>query len=274
MNELNKVYNGDSEEVLKGIASESIDLVVTSPPYDNLRKYNGVGDTWNIKKFENIALELIRVLKPGGVIVWNVNDKVENGRKSGTTLTQSTFFITNGLWLNDVMIWEKLNPLPVVRQPRYTPCYEFMFVFSKGKPKTFNPIMRPCKTAGLHYNSTAKNIGGENGRRKLDYHVNPEMVDYNIWKFAVAPNRETYMVNGKEIKHPAVFPYELPYRHIKSWSNEGDVVLDPFAGSGTTLLAAIDLNRDYIGIEMNSDYCEIIRQRLEKQKDGHKQDIG
>lgn len=154
--------------------------------------------------------------------------------------------------------------MPQVKQPRYTQCFEYMFVFSKGKPKTFNPIMRPCKSAGLHYQSTAKIMGGESGRKSLDYHVNSEMVDYNVWEMAVAQNRETYPVNGKEIKHPAVFPYELPYRHIQSWTNEGDIVLDPFAGSGTTLLAARDLNRNFIGIEMNSDYCEIIKQRLNK----------
>jgi len=264
MLELNRVYNGDSELVLKDVDSESIDLIVTSPPYDNLRKYNGIGDTWNHNKFKNIANELYRVLKPGGVIVWNVNDKVENGAKTTTSFRQVLHFTELGLNLNDTMIWRKSNPMPVVRQPRYTPCFEYMFVFSKGKPNVFNPIMRPCKSAGLHYQSTAKIMGGESGRKSLDYRVNSEMVDYNVWEMAVAQNRETFLVNGKEIKHPAVFPYELPYRHIQSWTNKGDVVLDPFAGSGTTLLAAMDLDRNFIGIEMNEDYCEIIKQRMDK----------
>jgi site-specific DNA-methyltransferase (adenine-specific) len=264
MLDINKVYNGDSDLILKNIDSESIDLVVTSPPYDNLRKYNGVGDTWNHDKFKEIANKLCRTLKKGGVIVWNVNDKTENGSKTGTSFRQALYFMDLGLNLNDTMLWKKKNCMPQVKQPRYTQCFEYMFIFSKGKPKTFNPIMRPCKSAGLHYQSTAKIMGGESGRKSLDYHVNSEMVDYNVWEMAVAQNRETYPVNGKEIKHPAVFPYELPYRHIQSWSNEGDIVLDPFAGSGTTLLAARDLKRKYIGIEMNSDYCEIIKQRLDK----------
>ena len=160
------------------------------------------------------------------------------------------------------MIWSKGNPMPVVRQPRYNPKFEFMFILSKGKPKTFNPLMRPCKSAGLHYTSTVKNIDGESGRRQIDYHVNSEMVDYNIWEFAVAKNKTEYMVNGEKTKHPAVFPIELPLRHIKSLTNPGDIVLDPFAGSGTTLLAAKQLDRSYIGIELDTTYCEIIKQRL------------
>ena len=259
---LNKVIFGDASVVLGKIDSETIDLVVTSPPYDTLRKYMGTADDWNKDKFETIADELIRVLKPGGVIVWNVNDKVEKGTKTGTSFRQCLYFMDNGLNLNDTMIWEKTNPCPQVRQPRYTQCFEYMFIFSKGKPKTFNPIMRPCKSAGQYYNSTGKNMGGENGRKKLCYNVNQEMVDYNIWKIAVAPNREVINIDGQNIRHPAVFPYELPYRHIQTWSNENDIVLDPFAGSGTTLVAARDLKRNFIGIEKNAIYCQLIEKRL------------
>lgn len=258
----NIVYNGDSCDILNEIEDNSIDLVVTSPPYDNLRKYDGAGDTWNHEKFKCVASNLYRVMKDGGVVVWNVNDKVENGSKTGTCFKQVLYFMEIGFNLNDTMIWTKTNPMPVVKQPRYTPKFEYMFILSKGKPKTFNPIMRQCKCGGQEYNSTAKNMGGENGRHELHYNVNKEMVDYNVWEIAVAQNRTLYNVNGKEIKHPAVFPYELPFKHIKTWTNEGDIVLDPFAGSGTTLLAAQDLNRKYIGIELNSDYCEIIKQRI------------
>ena len=250
MIDLNTVYCGDSERILKEIGDNTVDLVVTSPPYDDLRRYlDNSGKEWCQKKFEAIALELIRVLKDGGVLVWNVNDRVKDGKKSGTSFRQCLFFMDNGLGLNDPMIWRKTNPLPQVRQPRYTQCFEFMFVFSKGKPKTFNPIMIPTKCGGQHYKSTAKIITDDNARRELDYHVNKEMVDYNIWEFAVARNQ------GDGPRHPAVFPYELPLRHIKSWTNEGDLVLDPFCGSGTTLRAAKNLKRNYIGIDSVDEYA-------------------
>ena len=158
-----------------------------------------------------------------------------------------------GLNLNDTMIWRKTNPMPQVKQPRYSSCFEYMFVFSKGIPKTFNPIMRECKLGGKLYDSTAKNMDGESGRHKLTYNVNKEMVDYNIWDIAVAQNKTS---------HPAVYPIEIPLKHIQSWSNEGDVVLDPFMGSGTTGLAALELNRKFIGIELNEEYFELSKQRI------------
>lgn len=254
---MNEILLGDAETVLKRIEDNSVDLTVTSPPYDDLRIYKGFGSSWNQSKFQAIARELMRVTKPGGVIVWVVGDKTEKGSESGTSFTQALYFKEIGMNINDTMIWFKTNPLPQVRQPRYNQCFEYMFVFSKGKPKTFNPIMIPTKCGGQHYKSTAKKITKDNERRMLDYHVNTEMVDYNIWLIAVARNQK-----DGELKHPAVFPYEIPYRHIKTWTNEGDVVLDPFAGSGTTLLAAKDLNRHYIGIEIVPEYVELIKLKL------------
>lgn len=257
--DVNNIYLGDSEELLKQLPDNYVDLVVTSPPYDNLRKYNGVGETWNHEKFKKIAMELVRILKPGGIIVWNVNDKTEGGSETGTSFRQALYFIDNcGLRLNDTMIWEKTNPMPQVKQPRYNQVFEYMFVLSKGTPKTFNPIMVPCKCAGQDYDSTCKNMGGENGRTEKHFKINSEKVDSNVWKFAIAQNSTS---------HPAVFPYELPYRHIISWTNEGDLVLDPFIGSGTTALAALDTGRNYLGFEMNEEYYELSRSRTEKRKE-------
>lgn len=271
MLELDKIYCGDSENLLKSIEDNSVDLIVTSPPYDNMRHYNGSCEKcWNKQKFEAIADELSRVLKDGGVLIWNVDDKTENGGKSGTSMRQALYFMDEcGLKLNDYMYWRKKNPMPQIKQPRYSKRIEFMFCFVKGKqPKTFNPIMIPCKSAGKHYKSTAKIIGGENGRRNLDYNVNEEMVDYQDWDMAVAPNKRVFLnENGERIKHPAVFPIELPLRHIQSWTNENDVVLDPFMGSGTTALAAIRTNRHFIGLENNQDYVNIANTLIEEEKE-------
>ena len=255
MNELNVIHLGDACDVLSTIEDNSIDLVVTSPPYDNLRKYNGAGDSWNHEKFKCIANHLYRVLKDGGVVVWVVNDKTEKGSKSGTSFRQALYFMEIGFNLNDTMIWRKTNPMPQVKQPRYSACYEFMYVFSKGYPKTFNPIMRQCKLGGKLYDSTAKNMDGESGRHHLTYNVNKEMVDYNVWDIAVAQNKTS---------HPAVFPIELAEKHIMSWSNEDDVVLDPFMGSGTTALACLKHNRNFIGIEIIKEYCDIATKRIKE----------
>jgi DNA modification methylase len=153
------------------------------------------------------------------------------------------------------MIWEKENPMPTVKQPRYSDVFEYMFVFSKGKPKTFNPIMIPCKCAGQEYHSTTKNMGGENGRTYKEFNINKEKVKGNIWKCAVAQNKTP---------HPAVFPQNLIEEHIKSWSNEGDLVLDPFMGSGTTAKMALLNKRNYIGFELNKDYYEKSLERVAK----------
>lgn len=239
---------GDCLEIMRDIPDETIDCVITSPPYDDLRNYNSVFD---IKK---IIDELYRILKKGGIIVWNVNDKIKNGSKSLTSFKQAIIFQEVGFNVNDVMIWEKTNPMPQVKQPRYNQVFEYMFIFSKGKPKTFNPIMIDCKSADKQYKSTCKNITKGKERTYKEFVINKQKVDNNVWKFAVAQNKT---------KHPAVFPIELPIRHIKSWTNENDIVFDPFMGSGTTGVAAKELNRKFIGIELDEEYFEIAKNRIQ-----------
>ena len=251
-----EIYCDDCRNKLKDLISKGVkvDLTVTSCPYDDLRNYGG------IEKFdESVWSEVIPLLyditNDGGVVVWVINDKTDKGSETGTSFKQALKFMEVGFNLNDTMIWQKANPMPEVKQPRYNQSFEYMFIFSKGKPKTFNPIMEPCKCAGQNYDSTCKNIGGENGRTEKHFKINKEKVKSNIWKIAVAQNKTV---------HTAVFPLQLAIDHIKSWSNEGDMVLDPFMGSGTVGVAAKQLNRNFIGIDVVHEYCELAKKQIEK----------
>jgi site-specific DNA-methyltransferase (adenine-specific) len=151
------------------------------------------------------------------------------------------------------MIWKKTNPMPKVKTKRYFDTFEYMFVLSKGTPSAFNPIMQKCKLGGKVYDSTCKNIGGENGRTKKKFVLNSERYKDNIWEIAIAQNKTP---------HSAVFPPQIARDHILSWSNEGDTVLDPFMGSGTTALECVCTNRKCIGIEISKEYCELIISRV------------
>ena len=249
--QLDVIQCGDSAELMKQIPDCSIDLTVTSPPYDGLRKYKGFD--WD---FQKIAQELFRVTKPGGVVVWVVNDGTEGGSETGTSFRQALYFKdVAGFRLHDTMIWRKTNPLPQVRQPRYASCFEYMFVLSKGKPKTFNPIMRKTKSGGLERWSKEKNVNAETGRTLKHMVFKEEAIQYNVWEMQVARNKTT---------HPAVFPAQLAHDHIVTWSNPGDIVLDPFVGSGTTAIEALRLNRHYIGFDISEEYCEMSRTRIQE----------
>ena len=244
----------DARESLKELidVGVQVDLTVTSPPYDDMRKYNDTLE-WNLDICKEIIDLLYKITKPGGTVVWIINDKTKKGSETTTSFKQALAFVDAGFNLNDTMIWQKENPLPQVKQPRYNQVFEYMFVFSKGTPKTFNPIMVPCKCAGKKYDSTCKNIGGEDGRTHKTFNINTEKVKDNVWKIAVAQNKTS---------HPAVFPEKLAHDHILSWSNEGDLVLDPLVGSGTTGIAALKVNRNFIGIDKVPEYIELSEQRL------------
>lgn len=248
---LDRIICGDNCDVLATMPAESIDLVVTSPPYDDLRTYGG--HSWN---FERLAAELTSVLKPGGVIVWVVADATVNGSETLTSMRQAIHFKdVCGLNVHDTMIWSKPNFAAVGSlQCRYAPTFEYMFVFSKGAIKTFNPIKdRKCTTYGQSKSGTIRQKDGSMKRMSNEGWVQPEMGQrFNVWEI----NPVT------QDGHPAPFPHALASDHIQSWSNPSDVILDPFAGSGTTLKAAKELNRKFIGIEINPDYVEICQRRI------------
>lgn len=239
----NTVIHGDCLEVMKTLEDKSIDMVLTSPPYDNLRDYKGY--TFN---FEGIAQEIYRVLKDGGVCVWVVGDATIKGSETGTSFKQALYFKEIGFNLHDTMIYAKQNPVPY-HHNRYNPQFEYMFIFSKGIPKTFNPIQentKGFKTGKYRYSDGSLKVANTPIIKET------KMLN-NIWY---------YVVGGKRNNHPASFPEKLAEDHILSWSNEGDLILDPMAGSGTTLKMAKKNNRNYIGIETSQEYIDIINKRI------------
>ena len=245
---INIIYNEDCLETMKGMDDNCIDLTITSPPYDSLRVYNGY--SFN---FESTSKELYRITKQGGVLVWIVGDATEKGSETGTSFKQALGLKDAGFNLHDTMIWRKTNPMPKVKTKRYFDVFEYMFVLSKGQPKTFNPLMQPTKLGGQVYDSTVKNITKGKERSKKTFVLNMERYKDNIWDCAIAQNKT---------EHPAVFPEKLVSDHILSWSNEGDIVYDPFMGSGTTAIAAKKLNRNFLGSEISQEYCALAKSRL------------
>lgn len=252
---LNKILNGNCVDLMAQLPDNSVDLVVTSPPYDNLRTYKGYSFP-----FDEIVTQLHRVIKDGGVVVWVVSDATINGSETGTSFRQALKFMETGFNLHDTMIFQKANPVPQIYRKRYTNVFEYMFVFSKGAVKTNNPIKIPCLHAGLELKGTTyKNYSrGEQSRSKLANPVKDEKLKGNIWEYVVGKKA----VDQEAKKHPAPFPYELALDHIISWTNEGDVVLDPMCGSGTTCVAAADFKRNYIGMDISEEYCELSRERI------------
>lgn len=245
----NKFICGDSLHELKRIPDKYVDLTVTSPPYDNLRTYNGF--EWD---FEGIAKELYRVTKDGGVVVWVVGDATINGSETGTSFRQALYFKEIGFRLHDTMIYEKVG-LSFPDSNRYYQMFEYMFVFSKGQPKTFNPIKdRRNVSAGRKINGLdRKRDGSFKERTGLGKTIKEYGVRFNIWKI---PNQK------RGINHPAPFPEQLANDHIVSWSNPGDVVLDPFGGSGTTAKMSVLNDRDFIYIDISDEYVEIAKRRV------------
>jgi site-specific DNA-methyltransferase (adenine-specific) len=252
-----KLINWDCLEEMKKMESESVDMILTSPPYDNLRTYNW-SLNWNFEIFSEIAKECARVIKKWWVIVWVVWDATIKWSETGTSFRQALYF--KELWLNihDTMIYRKINHLPLTHN-RQDQCFEYMFVFSKWKPKTFNPRTKPNARAWEKVSWTIRK--DKENLVSMTWKIRPE-TSYlpNIWEYIIWW-RNSYKEDFVRW-HPAVFPEKLAEDHILSWSNEWDVILDPFMWSWTTWKMAKLNNRDFIGIEMVEEYFEIAKNRI------------
>lgn len=251
MIEIDKCYNENCLDTMSRMDDGCIDMVLTSPPYDNLRNYKGYSFD-----FEKISVELYRVLKNGGVMIWVVGDATINGSETGTSFKQALKFMEIGFNLHDTMIYVKNNPIPTAGN-RYHQAFEYMFALSKGNPVTFNPIMEKTLYSGL---ANMKNRGKEGG---LDYkkieRTEIKKVS-NVFKYSVGGGISTK--DKEAFQHPAIFPERLASDQIETWSNMGDIVYDPFMGSGTTAKMCVASQRRWVGSEISAEYCRIIEERL------------
>lgn len=256
-----QIFEARSDELLQVFPAECIDLVVTSPPYDDLRDYAG-NIAWNFEVFQKIARELYRVMKKGGVVVWVVGDKTVKGGKSLTSFKQALYFQEIGFDMYDVIIYEKAGSGPP-HPNRYFNAFEYMFVLSKGKPKTVNILRDKANKWG------GKTTYGTVTRREKDGSLTNKgkktIREYgartNIWRYA---NGKGFSTKDRiAYEHPAIFPEKLAADHIASWSAPGDLVLDPFGGSGTTAKMAQLMGREWVLIEAVGEYCQIAKARME-----------
>ena len=256
------IFKEDCLDTMHDLPDNHIDLTVTSPPYDKLRNYKD-SLKWNEQIWQSIIAELYRITKEGGVVVWVVGDSTVKGSETGTSFKQAIYAIECGFRLHDTMIYQKDNPPPVGGSNRYYQHFEYMFIFSKNTPKTFNPIKQ--KRRNKHNDKRTHRVKGFN--RNADGEFQKKKVSLvgdvkkgNCWKYIVGGgNSVEYGVD-----HPAVFPEKLAEDHILSWSNQGDIVFDPFLGSGTTGKMALKNGRKFLGCEKVEDYFYLAKERIEK----------
>jgi len=252
--EINKIYCENCLDTMSRMPNGFVDLTVTSPPYDNLRTYKkGFDFDWKAT-----ITELYRVIKPGGVVVWVVGDATIKGSETGTSFRQALYFKEVGFNLHDTMIWQKPGFSAVgALSVRYAPVFEYMFILSKGRIKTFNPLKdRKVKHPNSILTGTIRNPDGTMKRMSGEgktYGKGGFGQRYNVWEINPQSQKQ---------KHPAPFPEQLASDHIISWSNENDLIYDPFMGSGTTAKMAILNNRNYIGSEISKEYIKIAEKRI------------
>ena len=251
---MNQLYHGDCVDIMAGMEADSVDMVLTSPPYDDLRTYNGYRFD-----FESIAKGLYRITKQGGVVVWVVGDQIKDSDESGTSFRHALYFKEIGFNLFDTMIYAKHAPV-ITGFKGYYQCFEYMFVLSKGTPETINLLLdRPNKGVYKSRWTANRQRDGTVKKRKRK-ECKPYSRRWNIWKYTVSGGNTTKDKIAHQ--HPAIFPEKLAEDHILSWTNPNDLVFDPMCGSGTTGKMALLNNRQFIGVDISAEYIAIAKERI------------
>lgn len=258
-----QLIHSDCLSAMNKIDESSIDLTVTSPPYDNLRNYSN-SLAWDDNIWMAIIKELYRITASGGVVVWVVGDATVKGNESGTSFKQALYFKEIGFNLLDTMIYSKSGGGAVGSNNAYWSGFEYMFVFTKGRLKTFNPIVdrKNKKKPSFKCETQSRRSTEENRTIRRCIQREEYGKRYNVWQYNTGKNLST--TDKEAFLHPAIFPEKLAEDHILSWSNVGDIVFDPFLGSGTTGKMALINNREFIGIEKEKKYFDIACKRIKK----------
>jgi DNA modification methylase len=254
--EFNQIHHENCIETMSRLPDAVFDMTITSPPYDDLRDYNGYHFP-----VEEIAVGLFRTTKPGGVVIWVVGDRTVNGDETLTSFEHAFAFRKAGFKVHDTMIYAKNNPIPSDCGKRYRQAFEYMFCFSKGQPKTFNPITEPTRSAGdkiKAFRITPRGRGNVPAE-DIGRQIKTERKVSNIFSYNVGTSSSKDKI---AFEHPAIFPERLAEDQISTWTDPGDLVYDCFMGSGTTAKAAHWLERRWLGSEISLEYVEIARKRL------------
>lgn len=262
-----KIYHGDSLELLKKLPNNSVNMIITSPPYCMGKEYEDLTDDEKsfIEKHKIILPEVIRILKKGGSLCWQIGYHVKHAEIIPLDVLvyniimelNGKFLKTEKMKLRNRIVWTFGHGLH--SQKRLSGRHETILWFTKGDEYTFNldDIRVPQKYPGkTHYKGEkkGKTSGNPNGKNPSD--VWNELVE-DVWNI---PNVKSNHL--EKTAHPCQFPSAIPIRLVKALTNIGDTVMDPFMGSGTSAIASIITNRNFIGGELNNDYFEIIKQRI------------
>lgn len=254
------LLQGDSSKELSKLLSESVDLIVTSPPYAKQRGYNG----YDASAFNDFLMPILneckRVLKDSGSLVLNIKEHCSKGQRSLYVYHLVIAMVEAGWRLVDEFVWYKTNPFPTGSSKRLKDSWERIFHFTKSNNYKFlpNEVLIPSESKWLESDKKRKNKGEHKTTNGSNMNMSKRVVSDMV--------RPSNVIKGStsntNIAHPAVYPLYIPEFFIKLMSEEGDTILDPFLGSGTTGISAINLNRNFIGIELDSSFFDLSKKRI------------